>query len=256
MPSPFPGMNPYLERSIAWHDFHERFLILGAGVIGAQVQPRFIVKIDEHVYVREAPGDVWHLAGRADLGLTPTPAQTDAGNEVAVAEAPVRVRVPAVDIERESFLEIRDRASMEIVTALELLSPSNKRPGADREQYLAKRRHVLASHAHLVEIDLLRGGEPMPTEGVRPDCAYSVLVSRVEDRPEAEFWPIALREPLPTIPIPLRDDHPDAHLDLQALLHRVYDEAGYAFYIYDGPPEPPLSPDEEAWTRTRLPTAE
>src|SRR4051794_37770421 len=138
MPSPFPGMNPYLEQEDVWHDFHERFLPTAAEVIGAQVQTGYIVKIDEHVYVHE---------------------------------------LSAVDIESEAFLEIRDRRSRVLVAVVELLSPLNKRKGPDHAQYLAKRRQILASSAHLVEIDLLRGGTTMPIED-RPPCTYSVMVSR------------------------------------------------------------------------------
>jgi hypothetical protein len=249
MPSPFPGMNPYLEQDIAWHDFHERFIILGAGVIGAQVRPHYVVKVDDHIFVHELPDEPRQPVGRPDLGVVPTRPEVDPGESIAVLEAPARIRLPAGDVTREAFLEIQDRHSREVITVLELLSPSNKRKtGTDRAQYLTKRRQVLAARTHLVEIDLLRGGEAMPGED-RPDCCYSVLVSRAEDRPEADFWPIGLRDRLPVIPIPLRTPHPDVTLDLQSLLHRVYDEAGYEFYIYNGPPYPPLNEEEDAWAR-------
>ncbi len=221
MPSPFPGMNPYLERDIAWHDFHERFLILGAGLIGAQVRPNYVVSVDDHIFVHELPDK---------------PRQTQG------------------EVTHEAYLEILDRHTREVVTVIELLSPSNKRKGGtDRAGYLAKRRNVLASQSHLVEIDLLRGGEAMPGED-RPACVYSVLVSRVEERPEAGFWPLGLADPLPIIPIPLRAPHADASLDVQALLHRVYDEAGYEYDVYDGPPHPAFTAEEEAWARTFVPT--
>ncbi len=252
MPSPFPGMNPYLEQDDIWHDFHERFLPAAAETIGAQVQPDYIVKIDEHVYIHELPPEPRRLLGRADLGVTPTRPLGESPPALGVIEAPVRVRAPAVDVERESFVEIRDRRSRELVCVVELLSPSNKRPGPDREQYLAKRRQLLSSPAHLVEIDLLRGGEAMPWDD-RPACTYSVAVSRAEARPEVGFWPIGLGDRLPEIPIPLRPPHAGARLDLQALLHRVYDAAGYRHYIYDGAPSPSLSPDEAAWSRRFAP---
>ena len=251
MPSPFPGMNPYLEQEDVWHDFHERFLPTAAEVIGAQVQPDYIVKIDEHVYVHELPPEPRRLLGRADLGVASTQAR-EPTPAVGVLDAPARVRLPAVDIEAEAFLEIRDRRSREVVCVIELLSPSNKRPGPDRAQYLAKRRQILNSQAHLVEIDLLRGGEALPSEG-RPACPYSVTVSRAIDRPEAGFWAIGLQDRLPVIPIPLRPPHPDARLDLQALLDRIYDAAGYPLYIYEGTPSPGLAPDEAEWSRAFLP---
>jgi len=119
-------------------------------------------------------------------------------------------------------------------------------------EYLAQRRELLRGRAHLVEIDLLRGGRPMPLAD-RPECAYSVLVSRVEERPEAGFWPIGLRAPLPVIPIPLRPPDAEARVDLQEVLHRVYDEAGYEHFIYTEAPEPALAPDDAAWARQLVP---
>jgi hypothetical protein len=158
----------------------------------------------------------------------------------------------AIDTERQSYLEIRDRQSREVVTVIELLSPSNKYAGPDREQYLAKRQRLLASWVNLVEIDLLRGGPRMPLVNL-PPCDYYALVSRYTDRPDAGVWPIRLREPLPPIPIPLRAPHPDAQLDLQQMLHRLYDAAGYEDYIYTGEPDPALPAEDAGWARSLLP---
>jgi hypothetical protein len=245
-------MNPYLEQDDIWHDFHERLLPAAAEAIGAQVQPDYIVRIDEHIYIHELTADSRRLLGRADLGVTPARPSDALPSAVGLVDVPARVRLPAVDVESESFIEIRDRRSRELVCLIEVLSPSNKRLGSDREQYRAKRGQILTSPAHLLEIDLLRGGEAMPSEG-RPDCTYSVMVSRAEDRPDAAFWPIGLRDKLPVIPIPLRSPHPHASLDLQALLHRVYDAAGYQLYIYEGTPSPGLAPDDVAWSRLLVP---
>jgi Protein of unknown function (DUF4058) len=252
MPSPFPGMNPYLEQDDVWHDFHERALPAAAESIGLQVQPDYIVKIDEHVYIHELPSRPRRLIGRADLGVAPARPPGEARAGVGLLDAPAHVRLPAEDVEHESFIEIRDRRSRELVCVIELLSPSNKRTGPDREQYLIKRRQILNSPAHLVEIDLLRGGEAMPSED-RPPCTYSVMVSRAGDRPVAGFWSIGPRDSLPVIPIPLRAGHADARLDLQALLHRIYDAAGYQYDIYEGTPSPNLAPDDLAWTRQFIP---
>lgn len=210
MPSPFPGMNPYLEQDDAWHDFHEKFLPAVAERLVPRVRPNSIVKLDEH----ESAGG----------------------------------------IERPVFVEIRDRQSRELITVIELLSPSNKRPGSDREQYLAKREELLNSRAHLVEIDLLRGGRPMPLDE-RPECVYSVLVSRMEERPRAGFWPLFLLDRLPVIPIPLRHPDGDVPLDLQETLDRVYDASGYEDYLYSGSPAPSLTPEEKAWAEPFVPRA-
>ena len=252
MPSPFPGMDPYLEQDDAWHDFHERFIPLVATLLGGQLRPRYIVKIDEHVYVHELDAESRRLAGRADVLLARTSRERPRGPALGAAagllEAPLTVRLPAMDRERLGYVEIRDRRNRELVTVVELLSPANKQAGPDREQYLAKRMEILNGPVHLVEIDLLRGGSPMPAVG-RPRCSYSVLVSRAERRLDAGFWPISLRERLPVIPVPVRASDPDARLDLQAALDRIYDDAGYADYIYEGTPRPRLGKKDVEWAR-------
>jgi hypothetical protein len=80
-----------------------------------------------------------------------------------------------------------------------------------------------------------------------------VLVSRADQRPTADFWPFGLRDPLPTILIPLRPGDSDARLDLRAILDNVYDESAYKDYIYHSAPEPHLTSDDAAWARAFLP---
>ncbi|HEY2155305.1 MAG TPA: DUF4058 family protein [Isosphaeraceae bacterium] len=237
MPSPFPGMNPYFEQPAHWQDFHTEFLTTLRRQIAPQVAPGYFVQIEEHIYIHDLPPEPRRPADRAG---------------VAILEAPAEVRLHAQDVERLSFLEVRDRRGRELVAVIELLSPPNKRPGVDREQYLAKRRELVHSEAHLVEIDLLRGWPPMPVED-RPEADYSVLVSRVERRLSAGFWPIRLRDRLPVIPIPLRPTDGDAQVDLQDVLHRTYDGPGYEHFIYTGMPDPPLSADDTAWARQFVP---
>ncbi|MCY2992109.1 MAG: DUF4058 family protein [Planctomycetota bacterium] len=252
MPSPFPGMNPYLEQEDAWHDFHERFLPLVAERIAAQVDPRYIVKIDEHIYIHELSAEQRRFLGRADITVGRGRSAAERQTATGVLEAPAEGYLPAVDVERLAFVEIRDRRNRQLVTLIELLSPANKRPGADRDQYLAKRHEVLASAAHFVEIDLLRGGRRPPVEDW-PACDYCVLVSRCEQRPRVGIWPLRLSDRLPLVPIPLRAPDPDAQLDLQEALHDIYDKAHYQTYIYDGAPDPPLTPQDEVWARQFTP---
>ena len=121
--------------------------------------------------------------------------------------------LPSVDPLHEPFIEIRDRETRELITVIELLSPTNKALGSDREQYIGKRKVILASNAHLVEIDALRGGERMPIQGLAA-CDYAVMVSRSYERPRVELWPLVC-DPLPTIPIPLRLGDRDATINLQ-----------------------------------------
>jgi len=247
MPSPFPGMDPYLESPDPYHDFHERFVPRLADALTPSLRPKYIAKVDENVYVHELSSDQRALVGRPDVSVVDRNA--DGG---AVATSPATVApaygkiLPATDQVRETFVNIFDRESRELVTAIELLSPTNKNPGPDRQQYVAKRSRLLSSSIHLVEIDLLRAWPRMPLEDL-PACDYYVMVSRSEQRPRVELWPVSLHEPLPEIPIPLRPGDPDASLDLQQLLNDQYDAAGYADYIYDNPIHQPMSPEDAAW---------
>jgi hypothetical protein len=214
VPSPFPGMNPYFEQTDLWLDFHTEFLSALRRILAPRVGPKYIVPLEEHIPIHTPPLEQ--------------------------------------DVEKVRFLEIRDRQGRALVTVIEMLSPSNKRAGDDREQYLAKRRELLRSPAHLVEIDLSRGWTPLPQEG-RPECDYSVRVSRAEKRPAADFWPIRLRNRLPVIPIPLRPPDDAARVDLQEALDRTYDGPGYEHFIYGGEPEPRLSTNDAAWARQLVP---
>jgi hypothetical protein len=246
-------MNPYLEQEDAWHDFHERFMPLAAELLVAQLGPEYIVKIDEHVYIHEMSGEQRRLIGRADVAVARHSESYDRGaTGTALQDAPARVTLPAVDVESVSVVEIRDRRTRQLITVIELLSPSNKKPGSNRDQYLTKRGQLLSSMVHLVEIDLLRVGQRMPMVEL-PACDYCVMISRVEQWPEAGVWLIQLREQLPIIYIPVRETDPEPQLDLQEMIHRIYDAAQYERFIYDGEPVPPLSATDAAWAESLRP---
>jgi hypothetical protein len=246
-------MNPYLEQDVLWNDFHLAFLPVIRARLVAQVRPSYIVLLDEHLYIHELPSEPRRLLGRGDVSVSRSSGQ-EAGHRAAagVLDAPAQVQLIAHDVERVPFLEIRDRLGRELVTVLEFLSPSNKRGGGDREQYLTKRAQLLDGPVHFVEIDLLRGGRPMPLAD-HPACDYSVLVSRAEVRPLADFWPIGLMDRLPVILVPLRPPDGPARIDLQEILHSVYDASGYEDFIYNGNPEPLLAPSDAAWAQQFIP---
>jgi len=253
MPSPFPGMNPYLEQDRIWKDFHQTFMITSREVLREQVRPHYYVTVEEDLFVRESADDSWRRVGQADAAITGHGPiiLTDGGT--AIMEPPVRGSIPdAIEETRHAFLEIRNRADDGLVTVFELLSPTNKRSGKDRDRYLDKRLRILNSSVHLVEIDFLRGWARMPADGVSA-CDYLTIVSRAEERPDAGLWPIGLRESLPVLPIPLRLGDPDAQLDLKLVLDRVYDRSGYEDFVYKGQPRPPLSPADAAWARQFVP---
>src|SRR5207244_90354 len=175
MPSPFPGMNPYLEQNDTWEDFHDNLIVRAQEMLTGLVGPNYLVKIEVRLYLHELSAEERRHFGRADVGVTAPAAPQPSSAGASTLTAPVRLTLPAVDIERHSSLEIRDRRNRRLVTVVELLSPTNKTPGADRNEYLAKRAQILAGSTHLVEIDLGRGGErPRPPE--IPACDYYVLV--------------------------------------------------------------------------------
>src|SRR5436190_22418869 len=165
MPSPFPGMNPYLEHDDAWHNFHMMFPGAVIGQLDPLVGPDYYLKTDENVYIHELPAEMRTLLGRPDVFVGQAaehlvPQTSGAG--MALAAAPQRLRLPVVDVERVPFIEIYDRRNRRLVTVSELLSPSNKKPGGDRLHYESKRATLLASPTHFVEIGLLRGWRRMP----------------------------------------------------------------------------------------------
>ncbi len=247
MPSPFPGMNPYFEQAGLWQDFHAEFLSAFRRALAPSVAPGYIVQLEEHIYIHDLPPGPRRPLGRADLPVAKPGVVGGGPARLAVLEPPTEVHLPDQEFERAAFLEVRDRRGRGLVAVIELLSPSNKRPGGDREQYLAKRRGLLGGGAHLIEIDLLRGWPHLPAEGW-PGADYSVLVSRADRRPIADFWPIRLRDRLPIIPVPLKADDGDAPVDLQEVLDRTYDGPGYEHFIYGGSPDPPLLPGDVAWS--------
>lgn len=109
----------------------------------------------------------------------------------------------------------------------------------------------MTSTAHYVELDLLRGNRRLPVEDL-PPCSYCALVSRVEERPEVGLWPVTLRDPLPTISVPLRAPDADVSLDLLAVFARAFSAGGYDRYIYEGSPDPPLAEEDFAWAAELL----
>jgi hypothetical protein len=249
--SPFPGMNPYFEQPGYWQNFHLEFLSTLRRQLVPQLGPAFFVQLEEHLYVHDLPPEPRRGIGRAYVSISDSETQPAGRAAVGMLEAPAVLELPPSEVERVPFLEIRDRQGHELLTVIELLSPSNKK-GDDRDQCMIKRRELLRSPTHLVEIDLLRGGRRMPPDE-RPECDYSVFVSRAERRPAVDFWPIRLREALPIVPIPLRPGVDEARVDLQEVLHRTYDGPGYENFIYSGTPLPPLTVEDADWARHLVP---
>jgi hypothetical protein len=189
---------------------------------------------------------------RPDVGVWQVaPEATAAGTGPGVLTAPAPVESTIVleaPLELLS-VELRTVQDLVLVTAIEILSPVNKRKGHDAQRaYLEKRRDLLRSAAHLVEIDLLRAGERPPLASPVPEAPYYVTVSRSHHRPSVQVWPIQLWDRLPDVPIPLLRPDPDVPLALGELLATVYEEGGYDLLVdYAEPPPGPLSDAQAEW---------
>jgi hypothetical protein len=140
------------------------------------------------------------------------------------------------------------------VTSVEVLSPSNKRPGTEGwDLYLRKRQSLLLGGVNLLEIDLLRGGQRMPMLDPWPDSPYTLLVARAKKAQLCRVWPTYFNRPLPPIPVPLAKPDPDVPLDLQPMIEAIYQRSRYERSIdYRKPLAPPLRPEEAAWLKKQL----
>lgn len=255
MLSPFPGMNPYLENPEFWAEVHSRLIIAIADVIAPQLRPKYRVAVEKRVYQMIDENSI--LVGIPDVvvGRSLTNTEKEPSN-IAIAAPltkPITVNLPILEEVREGYLEVREVATGEVVTVIEILSPKNKRTGEGRKAYESKRQQVLGSLTHLIEIDLLRGGEAMPILGNQIKSDYRILVSRSEFRPKAELYPFGLQEQIPVFLLPLRCGDTEPLVDLQALIHGVYDRAGFDLAIdYSREAVPPLGEVYLAWVSELL----
>ena len=251
MPTPFPGMDPYLEHHALWPNVHSRLIVALADDLAPRLRPRYYIAVEERT-ILSGPGDVTFTLRPDAAVIEPQPLH----EAVAVYEAVTHRRtvlVPLPDEIRETYLEIRSTAEDRVVTVVELLSPTNKRPGESRRRYEEKRLAIFGSRTHLVEIDLLRAGEPMPMDGCPPDVAYRILISRAERRPQADLLVFGVREPIPPFALPLLRGDDEPTVELNRLLHDLYDRAGFDLRIdYSQPPDPPLPAEDAAWAEALL----
>jgi hypothetical protein len=252
MPSPFPGMDPYLEAPAGWQEFHSRFINTISDFLVPQLRPRYAVHIERYAYLTALDAEAPHLRPDVSVAQTSPEAPRTEGAVATLTEIATAILVPLPDIEevRHYFLEIRELTTQRVVTVIEMLSPFNKRIGDGRTEYLKRRNAILNSDAHLIELDLLREGERVPMGKPLPPADYYAIVSRSYRRPMAEVYAWTIRQKMPTIPVPLLWGEPDVPLDLQGVLTTVYDRAGYDYRLpYDRDPEPPLRAEDAAWAR-------
>jgi hypothetical protein len=266
MPSPFPGMDPFLENADHFRNLHNRLIIYLEDALQPVLPESYYAKSGERVWLEyseryvEPDVNIHRHRSRHTAGATSTTALLDPPHI-----QPVIVVLPDKpdDELREPYLEIYAGRGEDkrLVTSIEVLSPSNKTPGDHgRNLYLQKQQEVLESTANLVEIDLLREGTH--TSAVPRDAAiaeagpwdYHVCIHRASERRKYSVYPIRLTDRLPQIAIPLLPGDGDVTLDLQAVFTRCYDAGPYRREIrYDAEqPEPPLTAEQEAWAKDLL----
>ncbi|MFN8499614.1 MAG: DUF4058 family protein [Anaerolineae bacterium] len=258
MPSPFPGMDPYLEHRELWPGFHADLAVEIKRRLNRNLSERYYADVEILTVSDDADLEILHKT-RPDVSVFETVSADeptlDIGAGPVLAPAPVMRLAPLPT--RLRSVRVYHAATQELVTTIEILSPFNKRVGSDGlSDYRRKRRLILASQVHLVEVDLLRGGERPGLEIADDpiDTDYVLLVNRYGLERISEIWPVALNEPLPLIPVPLLPPDPDVALDLNAAIREVYDGSRYERRIaYTLPaPQPPLRPAMMAWVATLL----
>lgn len=251
----FPGMDPYLEDSALWPGVHNSMVVYIRDYLQPRLQPRYIAAVEERVFVEQTGRETI-----PDVVLKRRPRREPEGHTAVLeGDAPEVVLAPGLEL-HESYVTILDRRSgQQIVTVIELVSPTNKYAGPGRDSYLAKQREVLGSAAHLVEIDLLRAGPhvmavPERIARGRGPYDYLVCVNRATGlRDVYEIYRRSLRDRLPLVRIPLADDDPDAILDLQAVLSQTYKAGLYRDLLaYDRPCIPAMSPEDQVWADERI----
>ena len=252
MKSPFPGMDPYLEQH--WRDVHASLVLYTRNQIQPQLGPQLRARVEERLVIDSVIGD-------RDHGIYPDvrvveragkfrPASPIAGS-VAIAE-PLVIHLPD-ETHTEGFLQIIDTSSgNEVVTVVEILSPTNKRSGAAQVDYRRKQEELRDGGVSLVEIDLLRAGKrvlQVSEYEIPPSqrMAYAACVHRGYKRDRFEYYGMALRLPLPAIRIPLREADEDVVLNIQSLVDQAYADGAYDDLDYSKPPTPPLTAEDDLW---------
>ncbi len=257
MPSPFPGMDPYLEGYL-WPDVHSALAHKIRQQLAPQVQPEYVARIEISVLEDESfTADVGVMYPDVEVIKTQrpsAPADIPRTAKPVITAAPMTLSLPEV---RLTHVEIRDAAHNQLVTSIEIISPVNKRePHLSR--YRQKRIRLRQADVHLLEIDLLRRGMRVwEYDGMPENVPYLIVLTRSGAR-HMEIWPIDLQARLPVLPVPLRPPHEDAALDLQSALSALYDEAYYHLSIdyHQEPPPPELSGQEREWMHTLIEPAD
>ena len=257
MPSPFPGMDPYLESH--WRDVHHRLITYASDAIQDALPAELRARVEERVVLASPEGRDHSLF--PDLRVIESRPQRQGGTTTIIrlaATEPLLVEAAHEPL-TEGYIEIIDVSSgNRVVTIIEVLSPANKTPGNDMREYQRKQSEIVQSDTSLVEIDLLRAGKhvlavPLLNVPDRARTPYMVCVRRATVPTKAEIYPVPLSQKLPTVKVPLRPSDADVPLDLQALIEQCYRKGRYEGDIdYRFDPAPALTGPDADWTTELL----
>lgn len=257
MTSPFPGMDPFLEGDL-WRDVHQRLATKIGNLLTPQLRPKYVARIEKYVIEDNNPiaieGALYPDTSVLSNQSTNTLKEPEIAYNSDSPSSPITQSIklsPPIEV-RIPIIKIRDLDGNRLVTAIEILSPVNKRkPGL--QPYLEKRERFIQSGVHFLEIDLLRGGtRPIQHPSLVP-TAYMVALTR-SGTYQTDIWGIDLKSQLPTVPIPLLSPDKDVTIDLQKALMEVYQESAYDLSIdyTASPPAPVLSEEEKTWINDLL----
>jgi hypothetical protein len=251
-------MDPYLEDSNIWPGFHHSLADEIKGQLNPHIGPKYYAEVEVRTVVEEisvaTSQTIFPDAAILEQIATPAPLPESSRVAVAIPTAPVQRVVQVSNQIKLRAVQVFTTDDNQLVTSIEILSPFNKRSGQGLNEYRRKRTMILRSPVHLIEIDLLRGGErPGPEVNEPPlEAEYILLVNRGRGESDirlSEIWPVALNEPLPLLPVPLLPPDSDVALDLAQAIKAVYTRAGYDWRInYKNPAPPPeLRPEMDVW---------
>ena len=264
MPSPFPGLDPFIEVQDRWHSFHAAFIVACSNVLNRHLPPGFYATIEERVMVDATDRNdlsqrrILHRFGPDAAVVRKESFGGSTQRESSVATMTPRTlpqEVITFDQPTQKLVEIRGLPTRQLITTIELLSPSNKQSGQDRAAYLAKRADLLHNSVNLVDLDLLREGQRLPLLADLPGGDYHAFVTRHEFYSQCEVYSWTVREPLPTIAVPLKTEQLDVPLALQAAFDEVYENGRYSEMLMyeDASLLAKMPPTDREWAAALLP---
>lgn len=244
-------MDPYLEDPAFWSDFHDSFIVYSRDALNDDLPDHYEARVNERTRMIDLQTGE-EAFPRPDIASHRAEQATATGVAVATAltvESFTIFNLPFEEV-RETYIEIRKRPERTVVTVIELLSPSNK-AGSDRAAYLEKRTALRRQGVNVVELGLLLGGERIALRKPLPTGDYFLFVTRAEAREKCIVYPWTIRQPLPTIPIPLKAPDDDIRVNLASVFTTTYDRGRYARALdYRQPPPIALNARDQEWAQS------